>query len=1176
MNLIVERFNINALPASNGHPRMYSSLALGLEPLKSRRRDRRGSHAQGVDPLAHALTRIFLPGRCETTTCRERYDAFVLSIEDCEWSNAELWVKSIENNRHELSYLYSVFHHRAPDAIITIRMERWMVRALGGKLEELMFVENDRTRSSRTQIVPLWDQVPAIHPTLIDEVRAKTQPVQTRNRTGHNTVQPLGPVRWATWGPHQPQQPKSSQYTPRASRQLQASRSFDAAYPSLYSQKVQQAPTPHNGSHFSNQSVARPPDNDNSGGSTNPIPGALLDGENQGPLLKKAKSAGFSGNTGCPNSEALKKTQPAAPPPRVIIPNPSGRTTPPHKRGMAPERKQTYSEASQKKVSGRVINSGSPSKGEGKDGLLTTKGSDPSDRRQQNLRPMRSEGSLLQNTPAPGIGRGKPKGPSNRKNEAPPIVGPKVDKAPAPVTWSSVVKGSPVSKPAKESQITPSKPPKSAGIIQYTKDTQTKPQTPSRSGEPVDTAKEKQIDTLAELDPAEIQSTKKAQKESQPPAKAGEITGPINERRAKPSGSLWFTNAPQEVPSSTAMALTSPTPAEVPIPTEEAQVNTYTSPWAVSSSQSPEKQAKLPVTPTSRQADIPDTAKEVQIMAVTPPPPPCTSQPASPPHIAPLTPPRQTMNPQQTGDETSKKTVDTQLSALATPFEPTLRLQDQTQGTQGNPEQEEMSTIWPSELTCPKPVLPSNDPKVLALIEGFYRTPQFRAYLNKSHRHLLFQENLLRVQYFKIKSVFEDEWARISPKHREAVAVRALSNLAETRDAVQFGERGIDSMLWRLGLKAEGRGVSLQEQLVRWRAEYCFEMDPKAIGSSPFWLFSIIGWIIGGGPPLQQTFVPAPHEVVPGDQKGNASNNPTGCNSWCPDDCPHCGSPADSDGSSTGTVTQSEQNDKYKSDLAPTFSGGSSGHTRGIPRSTSTQSLTIFPPEETKTSEELFAESFPSLPSLSMPEVSLPPLEDVRFISNEILDPIFQRDSRPEEWHLAHPGASQFIKLVQIDTALFYCDFVEEILRIVDSIRRERVWFRLPTITDWNDGGSTPTDNTDHERGRHFGGSSSSLRYRSASPGSSIGPECQHQENTSRRAEIEKVIAGERERVLAFVGETQRTADHFVLGITLVDDTTGEPVDSAHDGGLWGIPLKDEELQAVYENCERLKVLQGD
>ncbi|KAG0643206.1 hypothetical protein HOY80DRAFT_505670 [Tuber brumale] len=1179
MNLIVERFDINALPASSGHPRMYSSLALGLEPLKLRRRGRKAPHTQGVDALAHTLTRIFLPGRCETTTCRERYDAFVLGIEDCEWSNAKLWVKSIENNRHELSYIYSIFHHRAPNAIITIRMERWMTRILGGKLEELMFVEKGRSRNprSRTQIVPLWEQIPAIHPTLMDEMRAKTQPAQTYNRPEHNTGQQLGPSSWATWGHHQPQQPKTShqplEHMSHVPGQFPASRRLDAAYPSLYSQKAQQAPVPYNNSLFSSQSIARPLANDNSNEGTTPTtPRATADRENQEPLLRKAKSVGFNGKTGCPNPEAQKKPQPVAPPSRVVIPNPSGRTTPPHKRGVAPERKQTYSEASQKKVPSKVIDSGASAKGEGKDGLLTTKGSDPSDRRQQNLRPTKSEGSLPYKAPAPGIGRGKPRGIPNRRNEAPPIVDPKVDKTPTPITWSSVVKGSPVSKPAKESQITPSRPPKSAGITQCTRGTQTSPQTPPRSSESINT-KETQIDLLVELDLAEIQSIEKTQKVLQPQARAGEITESAKEQREKPPGSPWFINFPQAVPNLVAMTLTSPTPAEVSRPTKEAQVKAYNPPWAASSSQSPEKQAKLPVTPTSRQADIPDAAKRVQVMAVTPPATHRTSQPASPSPVEPFTPPRPTVNLQQTGDETSKKAMDTQLSALAMPFEPVPRLQGPTQG---NHEQEEMSTDWPVGLTNPKPVLPSKDPKVLTLIESFYRTPQFRSYLNKSHRHLLFQENLLRVQYFKIKSVFEDEWAHISPKHREAVVTRALSNLAEAKDAVQFGEHGFDNMLWRLGLKAQGRGVSLQEQLLRWRAEYCFEMDPKAIGSSPFWLFSIIGWVIGGEAPLQQAFVPAPHEVVPGDQKGNVSDNPTGCNSWCPEDCPNCGSAVDSDGSSTDTVTQSEQNDKHKSEPAPAVSGGSFRRMMGIPRSNSTQSLTTLPLEELKTSEELFAESFPSLPSLSMSEVLLPPLEEVRFISNEMLDPIFQYDSRPEEWHADHPGASQFRKLVQIDTALFYCDLIEEILRIVDSIRRERVWFRLPTITDWNDGGSAPMDNTDNERGRHFGGSSSSLRYRSASPGDGTNPESQDQENISRKAEIEKVIAGECERVLAFVTETQRTADHFALGITLVNDKTGEPVDSAHDGGLWGIPLKEEELQAIYECCERLKALQGD
>ncbi|KAG0125653.1 hypothetical protein HOY82DRAFT_135130 [Tuber indicum] len=1185
MNLIVERFDINALPASSGHPRMYSSLALDLEPLKLRRRGRKAPQTQGADALAHTLTRIFLPGRCETTTCRERYDAFVLGIEDCEWSNAKLWVKSIENNRQELSYLYSIFHHRAPDAIISIRMERWMTRILGGKLEETMIIEKDRARNphSRTQIVPLWEQIPAIHPTLMDEVRAKTQPAQTYNRPEHNTGQQPGPASWATWGPHQSQQPMTShqplEQMSHVPRQLPASHSLDATHPSLYSQKAQPAPVPYNNPHFSSQPITRPPADDNSNEGTCPAgPSVTMGRENQETLLRKAKSVGFSGKTGCPNSEAPKKTQPAAPPPRVVIPNPSGRTTPPHKRGVAPERKQTYSEASQKKVPSKVIDSGSSAKGEGKDGLLTTKGSDPSDRRQQNLRPTKSEGSLPYKAPAPGIGRGRPRGTPNRKNEAPPIVDPKVDKTPVPITWSSVVKGSPVSKPAKESQITPSRPPKSVGITQSTRGTQTSPQTPPRSSESVNTTKETQIDLLVELDPAEIQSIEKTQKVLQPQAKAGEIMEPTKEQRAKPPGSPWFINFPQAVPSSVAMTLTSPTPAEISRSTKEAQVKAYNPPWAASSSQSPEKQAKLPVTPTSRtptsrQADIPDATKEVQVTAVTPPAHHRTSQPVSPSPVEPLTPPRPTVNPQQTGDETSKKAVDTQLSALATPFEPIPRPQGPTQG---NHEREGMSTDWPAGLTDPTPVLPSKDPKVLTLIENFYRTPQFRAYLNKSHRHLLFQENLLRVQYFKIKSVFEDEWAHISPKHREAVVTRALSNLAEARDAVQFGESGFDNMLWRLGLKAQGGGVSLQEQLLRWRAEYCFEMDPKAIGCSPFWLFSIIGWVIGGEPPLQQAFVPAPHEVVPGNQKGNVSGNPTGCNSWCPEDCPNCGSAVDSDGSSTSTVTQSEQNDKHKSEPAPTFSGGSFRRMMGIPRSTSTQSLTTLPLEELKTSEELFAESFPSLPSLSMSEVLLPPLEDARFISNEILDPIFQYDSRPEGWHTTHPGASQFGRLVQIDTALFYCDLIEEILRIVDSIRRERVWFRLPTITDWNDGGSVPTDNMDHERGRHFGGSSSSLRYRSASPGGGTNPESQDQENISRKAEIEKAISEERERVLAFVTETQRTADHFALGIALVDDKTGEPVDSAHDGGLWGIPLKEEELQAIYECCERLKVLQGD
>ncbi|RPA94828.1 hypothetical protein L873DRAFT_1792733 [Choiromyces venosus 120613-1] len=1148
---------------------MYRSLILGPEPLKLRSRDRKSSHTQErVDALAHTLTRIFLPGRCETTTCRERYDDFVRSIEGCEWSNAKTWVKSIENNRHELSYLYSTFHHRAPDAIVAIRMERWIARVFGGKLEDLMFVDKDRTRTqhSRTQTIPLWEQVPAIHPTLMDEMRTKTQPVQTSSHPRHNLMRPPGPVRWAAWGPHQSSN-QPLQHTSHAPRQFPASRSLNTTYPSLYSQQAQQAPISYNRPHFRNQSIARPPTNDNSGEGTNTTLRATLGHESQGPFLRKAKSAVFSGSIGTSDPEAPQRSHPVAPPSRVVIPNPSGRTTPPHKRGVAQERKQTYSEVSQKKVPNKIDSSGSSVKGEGKDGSLTPKGSDLSDRRQPNLRPIKSEGSLPHKPPAPGIGRGKPREPPNRRNEVPLTVGPKIDKTPPPITWSSVVKGSPLSKPAKESQITPSKPPKPTGITQYTKSAQSKPQTPSKPHEQIKTAKEAQVNLLVETDPAESQSAKKTQKELHPPTRAGENIEPIREQRGKPLGSPWFTNVPQVVPNSAEIALTSPTPAEVFRSTKETQAKTYSPPCAVSSSQSPEKQAKLPKTPTSRQADLSDVVKHIQVVPATPPAPPRTPQPASLPS-EPSTPLRQAIKPQKTGDEAPRRTVDTQLSALAPPFEPISRLRGPTLN---NSEQEGISALWPTGLTDSKPTLPSRDPKVLTLTESFYRTPQFSAYLNKSYRYLLLQENLLRIQYFKIKGVFEDEWAHISPIHREAVATRALSNLAEMRDTVQFGEDRIEDMLWRLGLKGQGRGVNLQEQLLRWRAEYCFEMDPKAIGSSPFWLFSIIGWIIGGEPPLQEAFIPAPFEAVPGDQKGDVPGNPIQCNSGCPKDCPNCGSEVDSDGSSTGTVTQREQNDKHKSEP---LSERPLGHTRGVPRSISTQSLPTLPLEELKTSEDLFAESFPPLPSRPISEGLLPPLEDVRLMSNEMLDPIFHHGSRPEEWHTAHRGASQFMKLVQIDKALFYCQFIEEILLIVDSIRRERVWYRLPTITDWNDGGSAPMDNTDHERGRHFGGSSSSLRYRSPSPEGGINTEDQSGEEAFRTAEIEKVVAAERERVLAFVRETQRTADHFVLGITLVYDKTGEPVEDAHDGGLWGIPLKHEEERPVYEQNEKLRIFQ--
>jgi hypothetical protein len=75
-----------------------------------------------------------------------------------------------------------------------------------------------------------------------------------------------------------------------------------------------------------------------------------------------------------------------------------------------------------------------------------------------------------------------------------------------------------------------------------------------------------------------------------------------------------------------------------------------------------------------------------------------------------------------------------------------------------------------------------------------------------------------------------------------------------------------------------------------------------------------------------------------------------------------------------------------------------------------------------------------------------------------------------------------------------------------------------------------------------------------------------------RRQDVDDIINIEQDRVRDFVKETQRTAEHLVLGIHLVEDGNEREVGRARDGGLWDVPIPGGEMKLLKEVCKKYQV----
>lgn len=494
------------------------------------------------------------------------------------------------------------------------------------------------------------------------------------------------------------------------------------------------------------------------------------------------------------------------------------------------------------------------------------------------------------------------------------------------------------------------------------------------------------------------------------------------------------------------------------------------------------------------------------------------------------------------------------------------------------------------------------------LLEIFYDTPQFTQYLNRSYNELLFTENYLRAQYQRISTVFEDEWDYITASQRKAVVAKALFNLSNKVDKVQFREgNGVENMLREMGLaktlpntpvvpvlrrapnsnlrEAYIQGASATEKeekkesagptkvaYLRWRAEYCFDLDPDALSITPDWLFSIIAWLLGMPHPLRHRFGPGRYNRGSGASAASdhgTESTPGEPEFWCPDDCSECAESEQTGWSTEWTFVRRDS-------TAPTRKVR---HSNLGPNSPMLERFL----DEMEIPEGYLPEpAFPNPPGSQKPMSTSPSegyspfmfsqpsiLKVPRLMSNRFIDPIFHIHNRSDEWKANNPGRAKFMEILNIDTALFYCALIEEILKIFGEVRRERVWFKLPTGADYYDALSW-FSNTQPERGRP--------RARSEGEGSSrirsivVKGYRERLDHRSRRAEVQKCLDEEQERVQKFVKETQRSADWLVSGLKLVNKDTDKEVGRARDGGLWTVPVPPGERESLEEEFAKLLV----
>lgn len=471
------------------------------------------------------------------------------------------------------------------------------------------------------------------------------------------------------------------------------------------------------------------------------------------------------------------------------------------------------------------------------------------------------------------------------------------------------------------------------------------------------------------------------------------------------------------------------------------------------------------------------------------------------------------------------------------------------------------------------------------LLGIFYDTPEFTKYLNKSYNELLFKENYLRAQYQRISETFVEEWDYITTQQRKAIIAKALSNLSERLDKVQFSVgTGVEKVMRNLGLtkyslpttpllhkpmtpnlreaylqgaptheETKGSSKSVKETYLKWRAEYCFDCDPDPLSISPDWLYSIISRLLGMPRTLRHRFGSVWH-------KRNSDSSVTSDHEdydtgerlelWCPDDCLDCEEAEHKGWPTEWTFVRNKWN--YTKDSLHSSSKPSSPR-RSIPN----DSLFETPSSQTQISPEDIESPF-IFSQLSF-------LKKARLMSNRFTNPIF---ARSDKWKAANPGRAKFMELMNIDIALFYCELIEEILQIFGEVRRERIWITLPSITDYYEG--LPTVPTQQIRGRprtrSLGKGSSKIRT------STTSDSLDQIQRRKEREDMHTRVLEERKRMWEFVNEVQRTMDWKISGLRLVDRDTDREVERAYDGGLWTVPVPPQEREMLEMEFAKLRV----
>lgn len=514
--------------------------------------------------------------------------------------------------------------------------------------------------------------------------------------------------------------------------------------------------------------------------------------------------------------------------------------------------------------------------------------------------------------------------------------------------------------------------------------------------------------------------------------------------------------------------------------------------------------------------------------------------------------------------------------------------------------------VAPSVMQSPTPVrpvtpilLPQTQIEYMSfpfdyLLGNFYDTPEFTKYLNKSYNELLFKENYLRAQYQRISEIFVEEWDYISALQRKAIVAKALSNISERVDKVQFSD-GIDveKLLRGLGLTKyppttsllhkptnlnlrdsylqgapanketnEGSSKSINKAYLKWRAEYCFDCDLDPLCTSPDWLYGIISRLLGMPNTLRHRFGPGEYDencdssVTSNHEDYSRLENP---GLWCLDDCLDCeeaenaGWPTEFTFVRNYTKDSCHSSSKLRSTILERFPDEIEVQKRYLPKTA---------PFETSSSQ---TQNFPADRETPLLFSQLSILEKARLMSNRFTNPIF---ARSDGWKAANPGRAKFMELMNIDIALFYCELIQEILQIFGEVRRDRVWIALPTIGDYYEG--LPKVPTQLTRGRpttRFPGEGSS-RVRTSIMLDSLD----EKQRKKKRENVRTCVLEERKRVWEFVNEVQRTMDWKVAGLKLVDRDTDREVERAYDGGLWTIPVPPSEKEMLEREFAKLCV----